>query len=130
MQQMSSRFSVLVAQRCALAVMCCVAAACGDSKAADAPVPPPAAPVEVKPAAALLEDAEALAAMPTGAAPLPQALLLAWSQACKFAWDRGSIEDRAKAGFGAEELERFVTGESKLPVFVLSTLAKFRRISA
>lgn len=30
---------------------------------------PPAAPVEVKPAAALLEDAEALAAMPTGAAP-------------------------------------------------------------
>jgi serine protease Do len=52
MQQMSSRFSVLVAQRCALAVMCCVAAACGDSKAADAPVAPPTAPQAVKEAAA------------------------------------------------------------------------------
>ena len=67
---------------------------------------------------------------PTGAEDLPQALLLAWVQACKFLWDRGSIEDRAKAGFGDGEIERFITGESKWPEFVTAVINKFRRVGA
>jgi hypothetical protein len=67
---------------------------------------------------------------PSGAEELPQALILAWVQACKFLWDRGSIEDRAKAGFGDAEIERFITGESKWPEFITGTLAKFRRVAS
>ena len=67
---------------------------------------------------------------PSGAEELPQALLLAWAQACKYLWDRGSIEDRAKAGFGDAEIERFVTGESKWPEFVTAVINKFRRVGA
>lgn len=67
---------------------------------------------------------------PSGAEGLPQALLLAWVQACKYLWDRGSIEDRAKAGFGDTEIERFVTGESKWPEFVGRTLSQYRRVAS
>ena len=67
---------------------------------------------------------------PTGAEALPHGLLLAWVQACKFLWDRGSIEDRAKAGFGSDEIERFITGDSKWPEFVNGMINKFRRVGA
>jgi hypothetical protein len=65
-------------------------------------------------------------ALPSGATAVPPGLQLAWAQACKFLWDRGSIEDRAKAGFGAEMIEGFVTGESKWPPFVLDAIARHR----
>lgn len=67
---------------------------------------------------------------PTGAEALPLGLVLAWVQACKFLWDRGSIEDRSKAGFANDEIERFITGESKWPAFVSDTLNRFRRVGA
>lgn len=68
--------------------------------------------------------------MPAGAEALPHALLLAWTNACKFIWDRGTIEDRAKAGFGNDEIERFLSGESAFPPFVAAVLAKYRRAVA
>ncbi len=68
--------------------------------------------------------------MPSGAEALPHALLLAWTNACKFIWDRGTIEERAKAGFANDEIERFLSGESAFPPFVLSVLAKYRRAVA
>ena len=67
---------------------------------------------------------------PSGAEGLPHAVLLAWVQACKYLWDRGSIEERAKAGFGDTEIEGFITGESKWPEFVGAVLNKYRRMSA
>jgi hypothetical protein len=64
--------------------------------------------------------------MPTGATAVPPGLQLAWAQACKFLWDRGSIEDRSKAGFSDTEIERFVTGESQWPPFVVAAINQHR----
>jgi hypothetical protein len=67
--------------------------------------------------------------MPDGATLIPQGLVQAWVLACKFLWDRQSIEDRAKAGFSDKELERFITSDTKLPDLVTQTIEKFRRFA-
>lgn len=67
--------------------------------------------------------------LPAGAEAIPQALVQAWVIACRFFWDRQSIEERAKAGFTDKELERFVTADSELPKIVTATLDKFRRFA-
>lgn len=69
--------------------------------------------------------------MPGTAAKLPDALMLAWVQGCKYLWDRQSIEERTKAGFAAgEQIEAFITGESQFPQFVRDVLTKYRRMMA
>lgn len=64
--------------------------------------------------------------MPADATAVPPGLQLAWAQACKFLWDRGTIEDRAKAGYADGELDGFITGESKWPPFITETIARHR----
>lgn len=66
--------------------------------------------------------------LPSGAYPVPQGLVLLWAQFCKYIWDRSSIENSAKAGFSTE-LERFITKESDMPLFVKSGLMPYRRLA-
>jgi hypothetical protein len=49
-------------------------------------------------------------------------------QFCKYLWDRSSIENSAKAGFSTE-LEKFITAQSDLPVFVKNGLEPYRRFA-
>jgi hypothetical protein len=65
---------------------------------------------------------------PVGSTPIPQGLVLLWVQFCKYLWDRSSIENSAKAGFSTE-LEKFITAQSDLPVFVKNGLEPYRRFA-
>jgi hypothetical protein len=67
--------------------------------------------------------------LPSGATAIPQALVQAWVIACRFFWDRQSIEDRAKAGFSDKDAERFLSSDSKLPALVTETINRFRRFA-
>jgi hypothetical protein len=67
--------------------------------------------------------------LPAGATAIPRGLVEAWVQACKFFWDRSSIENRKKAGFTSEEIERFAQSGTTLPAYVLAAADRFRRLA-
>jgi len=72
---------------------------------------------------------DATGSKPSAATALPDALRQAWVTACKTFWDRSSLENSAKAGFGGEEAGRMIAMDFDLPAVVQKTLAQFRRFA-
>jgi len=68
-------------------------------------------------------------AMPSGAIPLPEDLRAAWVMQCRWFWERRSITDRAKAGFGEDTALGFAVSQDDLLMPVRQVIATYRRIA-